>query len=74
MSYSPLFHELFICLSITVTGNTVVIDINFKNLNFKNRTKILLVLAMFIQKANNLAKLMETRITLIFANREHVVQ
>ena len=57
-----------------VTGNTIVIDINFKTLNFKNLTKILLVLTMFIKRADNLAKLIETRIILTFANREHILQ
>ena len=30
--------------NITITRNTVVVDINFKNMNFKNLTKMLLVL------------------------------
>ena len=59
---------------MTITGNTVVIDINLKNLNVKNLTKILLVLTMFIQRADNVAKLMGTRIILTFANWEHTVQ
>ena len=54
--------------SITIIGNTVVIDISFKNLNFKNPTKIKLVLTMFIQRAGNLAKLMKTRKNFTFAN------
>ena len=31
----------FVNFNITITGNTVVVDINFKSLNFKNLTKIL---------------------------------
>ena len=61
MSYSPLFHE--------ITDNAVVIDICFKNLNFK---KSLLVLTMFIQRADGLVKLMGTRI--VFAIWDHAVQ
>ena len=57
--------------NITNTGNTVVVDINFKNLNFKNLIKMLLVLTMFTQRADNLAKLIGTRIILAFANWEH---
>ena len=62
-------------INITLTRNTVVIDINFKNVNFKNLTKILLVLTMFIQSADNLAKkLIGTTIILTFANWKHKVQ
>ena len=57
--------------NITNTGNTVVVDINFKNLNFKNLIKMLLVLTMFTQRADNLAKLIGTRIIPAFANWEH---
>ena len=70
----PFIAWPFVSFSITITGNTVVIDINFKNLNFNNLTKLLLVLTMFIQMADNPAKLMETRIILTFANRQHIVQ
>ena len=73
----PFISCTFVSFCITVTGNTVVTDINFNKLNFKiqNLTKMLLVLTMFIQRADNLAKLMmETRIILTFANREHIVQ
>ena len=64
----------FVNFNITITRNTVVVDINFKSLNFKNLTKILLVLTMFIQRADNLEKLIGTTIILTFANWEHKVQ
>ena len=57
--------------NVTIARNTVVVEINFKNLNFKNLTKMLLVLTMFIQRADNLAKLTETRRVLLFVNWEH---
>ena len=60
--------------NITITRNTVVVDINFKNLNFINLTSMLLVVTMFIQRADNLAQLIVTRIILIFASREQKVQ
>ena len=73
MSYFPLFHESN-NFNITITRNTVAANINFKNLNFKNLTKIGLVVTMFIQRADNLAKLIKTRIILTSANWEHKVQ
>ena len=45
-----------------------------KNLILKNITKMLLVLTMFIQRADNLTKLIGTRIILTFTNWEHKVQ
>ena len=74
MSNFPLFHEILLIFNITVTGNTVVVDKNLKNLKFKNLTKLLLVFTIFIQSADNLVKLMGTRIRLTFANWEHKVQ
>ena len=74
MSYSPLFHEILLIFYITLTKNTFVVDINFKNVNFKNHTKMFLVSTMFIQRADNLAKLMGTTIILTYANWEHNVQ
>ena len=53
----PFIEWNFVNFNITITRNTVVVDINFKSLNFKNLTKSLLVLTMFIQRADNLAKL-----------------
>ena len=49
------------------------VDINFKKLNFKNLTKIELVSTMFIQRADNLVKLIGMRIILTSANWEHDV-
>ena len=69
MGYFPLFHEI-----LTVTRNIVVVDINFKKLNFKNLTKIVLVSTMFIKGAENLAKLIRMRIILTSANWEHNMQ
>ena len=78
MIYFPLFHVFFFCfffnLNITITRNTVGVDINFKNLNFKNLTKLVLVSTMFIQRADNLAKLIGMRIILTSANWEHNVR
>ena len=71
MSYFPLFHEMFVNLNITIARNTVVVDINFKKLNFKNVTKIVLVSTMFIQRADNLVKLIGMR---IIRNWKHNVQ
>ena len=64
----------FVNFNVTNTRNIAVVDINFKSLNFKNLTKILLVLTVFIQRADNLAKLIGTTIILTFANWEHKVQ
>ena len=66
----PFIPWNFVNFNITITRNTVVVDINFKSLNFKNLTKILLV----IQRADNLVKLIGTTIILTFANWEHKVQ
>ena len=63
----------FVNFNITITRDTVVVDINFKSLNFKELTKIWLVLSMFMQMADNLAKLIGTTIILTFANWEHKV-
>ena len=60
--------------NITITRNTVVVGINFKSLNFKNLTNILLDLIMFIQRADNLAKFVGTTLILTFANWEHKVR
>ena len=30
MGYSPLFHEILLIFNITISGNAIVIDINFK--------------------------------------------
>ena len=60
--------------NILLTGNTVAVDVNLKNLNFKNLSKIVLVLTMFIQRADNLAKLIGTSIIVNSANWEHKVQ
>ena len=40
----------------------------FTNLDFNNFTKIVLNLTLFIQRSDNLANLMGTRIILTFAN------
>ena len=75
MSYFPLFHEILLILTKKlITRNTVVVDINFKKLSFKNLIKIVLVSTMFIQRAENLAKLIGMRIILTSANWEHNVQ
>ena len=50
------------------------VDINFKKLNFKNLSKIVLVSTMFIKSAENLAKLIGMRIILTSANWEYNVQ
>ena len=71
MSYSPLSHKN---IHVTLTRNTVVVDITFKNMKFKNLTKSFLVLTMFIQRADNLAKLIGTTIILTFASWVHKVQ
>ena len=68
------FMEFVFNFNITITRNIVVVDINFKSLNFKYLTKIVLVLAMFIQRTHNLAKLIGTAIVLTFSNWEHKVQ
>ena len=68
MSYSPFFHEILFILT-----NTVVVDINFKNLNFKDLTKFCLFDDVYA-RADNLAKLIGTRIILTSANWEHKVQ
>ena len=64
----------FVNFNITIIRNTVVIDINFKKLNFKIFTKIVLDSTMFIQRADNLVKLIGMRIILTSANWEHNVQ
>ena len=64
----PLDSMIFVNFNMKLTLNTVVVDINFKNVNFKNLTKILLVLTMFMQSADNPAKLIGTTIILTFAN------
>ena len=46
----------------------------FINLNFKNVTIIVLVLTMFIQRADNLAKFIGTREILTLADWEQIVQ
>ena len=74
MSYSPIFHDILFNFNTTITGNAVVIDISFKTFNFKNLIKLLFVLTMFIQRADNLSKLMGTRIILTFSNWDHIVQ
>ena len=53
--------------SIMITGNTAAGDINFKKLNFKSITKMLLVSMLF--RTDNLEKLMVT-----IANWKHIVQ
>ena len=73
MSYFSLFHENLL-VDITIARNTVVDDINFKKLNFKTLTKTVLLSTMFIQRADNLAKLIGMRISLTSANWEHNVQ
>ena len=70
----PFIPWNFVNFNVTITRNTVVVDINFKSLNCTNLTKILLVLTMFIKRADNLVKLIETTIVLTFTNREHKVQ
>ena len=50
------------------------VDINFKKLNFKNLSKIVLVSTMFIKSAENLAKLIGMKIILTSANWEYNVQ
>ena len=70
----PFIPLNFVNLNITLTRNTAVVYISFKNVNFKNLTNILLVLTMFIQKADNFAKIIGTTIILTFANWEHKVQ
>ena len=62
ISYSPLFHGSLLILTTR------------KSLNLKNLAKHLLVLTMFIQRTDNLAKLIGTTIILTFANWEHKVQ
>ena len=57
-----------------MTINITDVDINFRKLYFKYVTKILLVSTMFIQRADNLAKLIGMRIILTSANWEHNVQ
>ena len=64
----PFILYNFVNFNITITRNTVVVDINFKNLNFKNFTKIVLVLAMFIQRADNPTRLVGTRMFLTSTN------
>ena len=73
-AYLKSLKLIFDRFNITITRNTIVIDINFKRLTFKNLTKVLLILTMFIQRADNLTKLIGTTIILTFANREHKVQ
>ena len=68
----PLFH--FVNCNMTIIRNSVVVDINYKSLNFNNLTKILLLLTMFIQRADNLANLIGTTIILTFANWQYKVQ
>ena len=71
----PLFfHGILLFFNITITRNTVVVGINFKSLNFKTLTNILLDLTMFIQRTDNLVKLVETTLILTFANWEHKVR
>ena len=74
MLQSKLVISLYSMNFCEFARNTVVVDINFKNMNFKNLTKILLILTMFIQRADNLAKLTGWRIVLTSANREQKVQ
>ena len=71
---NPFIPCNFVNFNITITRNTVVVDINFKSSNFKNLTKFVLVLTMFIQRADNLAKLIGTTIILTFVHWEHKVQ
>ena len=51
-----------------------MIEISFKTLYFINLTEMLLVLTMFIQRANNLMNIMGKRIVLTFANWDDIVQ
>ena len=62
--FFSLFHDVF-NFNITITRDAVGVDIKFKNLNFKNLTKNVLVSTMFIHRADNLAQLIGMRIILI---------
>ena len=46
LSYSPLFHGILLILTLPEIL-LWLFDINFKSLNFKNLTKILLVLTVY---------------------------
>ena len=68
----PFIPWNFVYFNITITKIPLLLI--SKKLNFKNLTKIVLVSTMFIQRADNLAKLIGMKIILTSAYWEHIVQ
>ena len=66
LSYSHLFHEILLILTYHRQEIVLLLISTSKNVNFKNLTQVLPVLTMFIQRADNLAKIIGTTIILIF--------
>ena len=66
VNYSPLFHE-----SVSILTLRLHEIINFKTLNFKNLTKILLVLTLFQVYSNDRSL---ERDNFFFASWEHTAQ